>query len=309
MLTAAPISIGAWSGRVQIRARSTVTSPSWLTSSPASSRADDVDALAQPGVRTSLRGHPSPVMCSLEASPVPSATQKRPGTSPPASPQPGRRSPGGTADPERSPRRTQVVRGQRRTQPRPGETRVPLPLAPRGEVVRAHRRGEPGVLRGDDRCDEHGGWTCSWDAWNPMTVTWTPYPTGPEPIRVGGHFRRWTAETSPAGGRGQGVWSPAWIALVRVALASSPSSDQTIAPPSPLVADVERLLQHDQRSRRRSRRWCRRTARRARAPGPGDTVNPCAASVAKHLVVLVPSLPRRRAPARPRAGRGRRRRR
>ena len=30
-------------------------------------------------VRTSLRGHPSPVMCSFEASPVPSATQKRSG--------------------------------------------------------------------------------------------------------------------------------------------------------------------------------------------------------------------------------------
>jgi hypothetical protein len=36
--------------------------------------------------RTSLRGHPSPVMCSLEFSPLPSATQNRPGNIAPSVP-------------------------------------------------------------------------------------------------------------------------------------------------------------------------------------------------------------------------------
>jgi hypothetical protein len=41
--------------------------------------ADDVDALAEPGVAHLLARPDLPVMCSLDASPVPSAVQNRPG--------------------------------------------------------------------------------------------------------------------------------------------------------------------------------------------------------------------------------------
>ena len=78
-LTAGAMSGGWISGSVQICARSTVTRPSWLTSSPASSARMTSTHSRRRASRTSLRGQPSPVMCSFEASPVPSATQNRPG--------------------------------------------------------------------------------------------------------------------------------------------------------------------------------------------------------------------------------------
>ena len=78
-LTAGATSSGGVSGSVQIRARSTVTRPSWLTSSPACSARMTSTHSRSRALRTSLRGHGSPVMCSFDASPVPSATQKRPG--------------------------------------------------------------------------------------------------------------------------------------------------------------------------------------------------------------------------------------
>ena len=77
-LTAVPISLGGISGRVQIRARSTVTRPSWLTSSPASRARMMSTHSRSRALRCSLRGQRSPVMCSLEFSPVPRATQNRP---------------------------------------------------------------------------------------------------------------------------------------------------------------------------------------------------------------------------------------
>src|SRR3954462_15320898 len=40
---------------------------------------DDLDALLEPSDPDALRGQPSPVMCSLMASPLPKATQNRPG--------------------------------------------------------------------------------------------------------------------------------------------------------------------------------------------------------------------------------------
>ena len=77
--TAGPTSRGRGSGTSHSRARSTVTNPSWLTSSPSSSLRMTSTHSSSRRVRTSLRGHRSPVMCSLLASPLPSATQNRPG--------------------------------------------------------------------------------------------------------------------------------------------------------------------------------------------------------------------------------------
>ena len=78
-LTAAPISFGGCAGSVHSRARSTVTSPSWSTTSPANSARMTSTHSRRRALRVALSGHGSPVMCSLDASPVPSATQKRPG--------------------------------------------------------------------------------------------------------------------------------------------------------------------------------------------------------------------------------------
>ena len=69
----------ASSGRVHSLARSTVTRPSWVTSSPASRARMIADALTQPGVADRpCAATALPVMCSLEASPLPSATHSRP---------------------------------------------------------------------------------------------------------------------------------------------------------------------------------------------------------------------------------------
>ena len=78
-LTAAAISFGGSAGSVHSRARSTVTSPSWSTTSPANSARMTSTHSRRRALRVALSGHGAPVMCSLEASPLPSATQKRPG--------------------------------------------------------------------------------------------------------------------------------------------------------------------------------------------------------------------------------------
>ena len=77
--TAAPTSAGGSAGSVHSFARSTRTSPSWSTTSPASSARMTSTHSRSRAARTRLAGHGSPVMCSLEASPVPSATHSRPG--------------------------------------------------------------------------------------------------------------------------------------------------------------------------------------------------------------------------------------
>ena len=78
-LTAAHSSGGGVSGSVHSRARSTVTSPSCETSSPANSARITSTHSRSRAVRTAFGGQRSPVMCSLEASPVPSAIHSRSG--------------------------------------------------------------------------------------------------------------------------------------------------------------------------------------------------------------------------------------
>ena len=78
-LTAAPINGTGSAGRVHSLARSTVTSPWWLTSSPASSARMTSTHSRRRASRSGFAGHPVPVMCSLLASPLPRAAQKRPG--------------------------------------------------------------------------------------------------------------------------------------------------------------------------------------------------------------------------------------
>ena len=67
------------SGSVHSLARSTVTSPSWLTSSPASSARMTSTHSRSRASRTSLRGQRLPGDVLVDASPLPSATQNRPG--------------------------------------------------------------------------------------------------------------------------------------------------------------------------------------------------------------------------------------
>jgi hypothetical protein len=78
-LTAAPTRSGTRSGRLQSRARSTRTSPSWVTSSPARRARITSTHSSRRASRVGLSGHRSPVTCSLSASPEPSAAQNRPG--------------------------------------------------------------------------------------------------------------------------------------------------------------------------------------------------------------------------------------
>jgi hypothetical protein len=80
-LTAVASNGGGSAGRVHSLARSTVTSPWWLTTSPANSARITSTHSRSRAVRTALAGHGSPVMCSLENSPVPSAIDSRPGNS------------------------------------------------------------------------------------------------------------------------------------------------------------------------------------------------------------------------------------
>jgi hypothetical protein len=72
------MSFGWICGSVHTLARSTVTSPSWLTSSPASSARMMSTHSRSRWLRSCLRGHGCPVTCSFAASPEPSATQNRP---------------------------------------------------------------------------------------------------------------------------------------------------------------------------------------------------------------------------------------
>ena len=78
-LIAGPIRAGGSAGRVHRRARSTRTRPSWSTTSPANSARMISTHSSRRALRTSLSGHAAPVMCSLDASPVPRATHRRPG--------------------------------------------------------------------------------------------------------------------------------------------------------------------------------------------------------------------------------------
>ena len=78
-LTAVASSGGGSAGSVHSRARSTVTRPSWSTTSPANSARITSTHSSRRASRTFLSGQRAPVMCSLENSPVPSATCNRPG--------------------------------------------------------------------------------------------------------------------------------------------------------------------------------------------------------------------------------------
>ena len=79
METAGATRSGTGSARSHTLARSTRTRPSRLTSSPASNERITSTHSSSRRVRVSLSGQASPVMCSLEASPLPRATQNRPG--------------------------------------------------------------------------------------------------------------------------------------------------------------------------------------------------------------------------------------
>ena len=78
-LTAAPTSGGGSAGSVHSRARSTCTSPWCVTSSPANSARMTSTHSRRRALRVALSGQRSPVMCSLEASPLPSAIHSRRG--------------------------------------------------------------------------------------------------------------------------------------------------------------------------------------------------------------------------------------
>ena len=80
-LTAVASNGGGSAGSVHSLARSTRTSPSWSTTSPANSARITSTHSRNRALRVCLPGHGSPVMCSLENSPVPSATDSRPGNS------------------------------------------------------------------------------------------------------------------------------------------------------------------------------------------------------------------------------------
>ena len=80
-LTAVASSGGGSAGSVHSFARSTRTRPSWSTTSPANSARMTSTHSRRRALRTRLSGHGAPVMCSLENSPVPSATDNRRGNS------------------------------------------------------------------------------------------------------------------------------------------------------------------------------------------------------------------------------------
>ena len=129
-----------------------------MTSSPANRARITATHSSSRRVRVALSGHGAPVMCSLEYSPVPSATHRR------SREHLGERRrglgddrrvvalPGRVDDAERQRRR-----GHRRAEPRPGEPGLPLPRAPRREVVRRHRRVEPGLLGAADGGEQLAG--------------------------------------------------------------------------------------------------------------------------------------------------------
>ena len=146
--TAVASSGGGSAGRVQSLARSTVTSPSWSTTSPANSAPDDVDALAQPGVADGLarprlaRDVLVGELARAERDLQPAREQLR--------------ERGGRLGDDR--RVVALARGvhdaerhrgrlHRGAEPRPREARLALALAPRGEVVGGPRPLEAGGLR------------------------------------------------------------------------------------------------------------------------------------------------------------------
>jgi hypothetical protein len=76
---AAAKSAGGCSGRIKSLAWSSVKCRSYDTISPAHNRRMAIAASCRRSLRTSFDGHGSPVMCSFENRPLPSATQNRPG--------------------------------------------------------------------------------------------------------------------------------------------------------------------------------------------------------------------------------------
>ena len=124
------------------------TSPSWSTTSPANSARMTSTHSRSRALRIALRGHGSPVMCSLE-----NFARAERDPEPPREHLRERRGglgddrrvvalPGRVDDAER-----QRGRLQRRPQPRPREARLALALAPGREVVGGHGPLEPGRLR------------------------------------------------------------------------------------------------------------------------------------------------------------------
>ena len=77
--TAGTSSDGGSSGRSHTFARSTVTRPVWLTTSPSSSRRITSTHSSRRATRSSFDGQRSPVIDSFMASPLASAVQNLPG--------------------------------------------------------------------------------------------------------------------------------------------------------------------------------------------------------------------------------------
>jgi hypothetical protein len=139
--------------------------------------ADDVDALAQPGVASSLRGQTCPVTCSFIASPEPRATQKRPGNIAPrvaiawATITGWYRWPGALTAPKGRP----VVA---RAAPSQDQAKPEWPCRSfHGSRWSEHMAA---VKPTSSACctarSSSAGCTCSWELWNPITVMPGPYP-------------------------------------------------------------------------------------------------------------------------------------
>ena len=147
-VTAGPTSGGTVSGRVHSRPRLTVTRPSWLTSSPASSRRMTSTHSRRRSSRTSLRGQTAPVTRSLAASPEPERGPEATGEHLRERRDRLRRDGGvvalaGRRDDAEGQRR----RGEGGPEERPRVAGLALPGAPRSQVVGRHARGEAGLLR------------------------------------------------------------------------------------------------------------------------------------------------------------------
>ena len=154
------MSTGGSAGSVHRRARSTWMRPWWVTSSPANSARMTSTHSSRRALRSGFGGQRSPVTCSLDASPVPSAAHSRRGN---ISFSDGDRlgddhrvvALAGRVDHAEG----QVGGGQRRAEERPREARLALARAPGHEVVRGHRRREAralGVADGRRACGSGG---------------------------------------------------------------------------------------------------------------------------------------------------------
>src|SRR3954447_26538735 len=200
-LTAAPISAGGVSGRVQTRARSTVTSPSWLTSSPASSARMTSTHSRSRASRTSLRGQRPPVMCSLLNSPEPSAAQNRPGYMAPSVPiacattAGWYRWPGALTTPNGSPVACSAA-------PSHDQANADWPWRVlHGEKWSEHMaRVKPACSAEIIASSRADGWICSWEAWIPYSVMPRPLPDGAD-----GYAKEHEMEAAGRGGGGGGA--------------------------------------------------------------------------------------------------------